>query len=392
MATEITPKQQAVAQIQRAQRILIAPGRPDGDSIGSALGLWLALSQLKKDATIYVVDPIPPSYHFLPQFSSIVSELTGLRDFIITITNPEAEPDKLSYNFANGQLNIVITPKRGNYEAEQVAFSHGGPKYDLVITLDAADLGQLGQIYEQNPNLFSEIPVINIDHHASNSYFGAVNLVDLTATSTGEILVSLIEALGLEIDSDIATCLLTGIISDTGSFQHSNTTPKSLTVAAQMVGFGARQQDIIKHLFKTKSLASLRLWGKILTRLQHRPDLRVVWSQVSLEEITTLQATPEDISGLIDELMTSIPETDLTVLLSERAPNKIYGSIRTARGVDAAAFARLFGGGGHPGAAAFQLTDTPLAEAERQVLAKAELFQSERLKPAPIPTPSLPAL
>ncbi len=388
MPTEITPKQQAVAQIQRAQRILIAPGRPDGDSIGSALGLWLSLSQLKKEATIYVIDPIPASYHFLPEFSQIATELNGLRDFVITLTNPEAEPEKLSYNFADGQLNIVITPKRGTYSENQISISHGGPKYDLIITLDAADLDQLGKIYGQNPGLFQEVPIINIDHHASNSYFGAVNLVDLTATSTGEILVSLIEALGLEIDADIATCLLTGIVSDTGSFQHSNTTPKSLTVAAQMVGFGARQQDIVKHLFKTKTLASLRLWGKILTRLQYRPELRVVWSQVSLDEINAVSATPEDISGLIDELMTSVPETDLTILLSERAPGKIYGSIRTARGVDAAAFARLFGGGGHPGAAAFQLADTTLVEAEQLVLAQAESFQRQRLQPTPAaPTP-----
>src|SRR5690606_38881218 len=135
--------------------------------------------------------------------------------------------------------------------------------------------------------------------------YGKVNLVDTGATSTGEILVGVGEALGVEFDADIATGLLTGIISDTGSFQHANTTPKSLTVAAQMVGYGARQQEIIKHLFKTKPLASLKLWGRILSNIQFDNRLKLVWATVDYTTLQSMGVTGQDIGGLIDELMTS---------------------------------------------------------------------------------------
>ena len=386
---EPTPKQQAIAQIQRSNRILVVPARPDGDSVGAALAMLLILQKAGKESSVVTMDAIPESYRFLPRMDEIQTELVGLRDFIITLNGPATEPDKLSYNIENGHLNIVITPKRGGYSADNVTFSEGQVKYDLIITLDAPSLEMLGATYANQPTLFSEVPIINIDHHASNRYFGAVNLVDLTATSTGEILVGLAEALNVEFDADIATCLLTGIISDTGSFQHANTTPKSLTVAAQMVGFGARQQDIIKHLFKTKPLTSLRLWGKILSSIQYDPNLKVVWAGVDLATISEVRATSEDIGGLIDELLTSVPGAEVVFLLSERLPRVISGSLRTARGVDASAIAALMGGGGHPGAAGFKLMDASLPEATNIVLSKIREFRAQSSQELPkIGTPA----
>jgi phosphoesterase RecJ-like protein len=382
---EPTPKQQTIALINRSNRILIVPGRPDGDSIGSALAMLFILRKVGKEVAVVTMDAIPDFYNFLPSLDKIQNSLVGLRDFIITLNGADTEPEKLSYNIEGGQLNIVITPKTGSYSSENVSFSQGGIKYDLIITLDSPDLGMLGTVYSEQPALFKEVPVINIDHHASNRYFGAVNLVDLTATSTGEILVSLAEALNVEFDADIATCLLTGIISDTGSFQHSNTTPKSLTVAAQMVGFGARQQEIIKHLFKTKPLVSLRLWGKILSAIQYDKDLKFVWAGVDLAAMESVGATGQDIGGLIDELLTSVPGAEIVALLSEREPRVISGSLRAAaRGVDVGALAGILGGGGHPGAAGFTLVDTSLSEATNLVLAKVREFRAPAT-PADLP-------
>ncbi|HCL47718.1 TPA: hypothetical protein DHW58_01870 [Patescibacteria group bacterium] len=261
-----------------------------------------------------------------------------------------------------------------------MVFTQGQFKYDTVIVLDAADLHQLGLAYDRYPTLFQEIPIINIDHHASNAYFGSVNLVDLTATSTAEILIGLIEALGVNlIDPGVATCLLTGIIADTGSFQNANTTPKSLTVAAQLVGFGAQQQEIIRHLFKTKSLAQLKLWGQVLARIQFDFGTKFAWSTAGLDDLTGSGATKEEFGGLIDELMTSIPGADVVLLLSEREPRVVSGSLRTAKGVDATEIAGLFGGGGHPGAAGFKLLDMTLGEAEPKILEKIREYQKRRL-------------
>src|SRR5690606_38573882 len=130
-----------------------------------------------------------------------------------------------------------------------VSFSHGPNKYDLLITVDTAALQQLGRFYFDNVPLFSEIPVINIDHHPSNDRFGRLNYVDVMSSSTTEMIQGLLEELeekhSLElIDAEVATLLMAGIITDTGSFQHSNTTPRSFSNAAKLIRRGARQQEI----------------------------------------------------------------------------------------------------------------------------------------------------
>ena len=389
---ELTPKQQALELINKSKHILIAPGRSDGDSIGSGLALYLVLSRLGRKVDLVVLDPLPDKFDFLPKLDELQHEFNGLRDFIISLECVSATADKLAYNFQDSKLNIVVTPKQGTFKPQDVSFAEGNFQYDVVVTMDAADLEQLGAIYIDNPKLFQSVPIINIDHHASNDYYGAVNLVDLTATSTAEILVGLIEALGPSlIDADVATALLTGIINDTGSFQHSNTTPKSLTIAAQMVGFGARHQEIIQHLFKTKAFSTLKLWGRILTNVQHDPGSKLVWSTASLSDITETGSTGEQISGVIDELMTSIPEADIVVLLSERETRVISGSIRTKKGIDASDIAKVFGGGGHHGAAGFKLLDSSVEEAATTVVARVKEYQQKRLSSTPV-TPAEPEI
>ncbi|RLC37650.1 hypothetical protein DRH29_00960 [candidate division Kazan bacterium] len=378
---EQTPKQQIVELIKKAQNILIAPSQPDGDSLGSSLALLLVLKKMGKKVSLRIDGSVKPSYQFLPGVKNINSEdASGARDFIITLSSSTAEAEKLSYTMEDGKLNIIITPKKGSYRPEDASFKQGQPKYDIIIVLDAAVLTQLGETYSQSPALFKEVPVINIDHHASNSFFGTVNLVDMTSSSTAEILIGLIEALGSDlINEDVATCLLTGIIADTGSFQNANTSPKSLTVAAQMVGFGARHQEIIKNLFKTKTLPTLKLWGQVLSGVQVDAEKKFAWGVASLQDLKASGATKEDFAGLIDSLMTSIPGVEVVLLLTEREPNIIYGSIRTTKGVDAVEIANLFGGGGHPGAAAFQMLDMTIDQALPIVIEKISAYQSDRL-------------
>jgi phosphoesterase RecJ-like protein len=180
------------------------------------------------------------------------------------------------------------------------------------------------------------------------------------------------------LDEDIATALLTGIITDTGSFQNANTTPKSLTVAAQLVAAGARQQEIIRNIFKTKPLSTLKLWGKVLESVQEDLEHRFIWAKVKHDDFTETGATETETSGVIDELLKSAPNVDFALLLSERQEG-LHGSLRAiAQGVDVSAIAKIFGGGGHEAAAAFQLPTSTLALHEQEILAKLRNYQERK--------------
>jgi len=381
---ELTPKQQTIELVKSAQKILILSHvSPDGDALGSILALSLVLKKLGKEVMAVVSDPIPGAYQFLPSKDLLSTEFAGTKDFIITIDTTKTKVDKLGYKNVpqENKLNIVITPVSGYFKPEDVSVSSGQPKYDLIMVLDSPDLERLGSLYDKNTELFYETPIINIDHHAGNDYFGKVNWVDLTATSTAEILVALIESLAREkplLDPDVATALLTGIIVDTGSFQNINTTPKSFTVAAQLVAAGARQQEIIRWVFKTKTLSTLKLWGKILANVQEETQSRFVWSTVSAQDFTSAGAEESASSGVIDELLKTAPNIDFAVLLSEKNDG-LHGSFRAAMaGVDVSALAKLFGGGGHEAAAAFHIAGASLASKKDEIINKIKEYQNAK--------------
>ncbi len=381
---ELTPKQQTTEQIRAAEKILILTHfNPDGDALGALLALYLILKKLDKDVTAVVPETVPATFSFMPNIGEVHNSYSGTKDFIITIDTRKTSVDRLGYKHIpeENKLNIVITPHSGTFRREDVTFSYGSFKYDLIIVLDSSDLERLGPLYEGQNALFYETPVINIDHHAGNDFFGKINWVDLTATSTSEILVSLIESLAREkplLDEDIATALLTGIITDTGSFQNANTTPKSLTVAAQLVAAGGRQQEIIRHVFKTKPLSTLKLWGKILESVRQDQELRFIWAKVSRVDLMETGATEDETSGVIDELLKSAPNIDFALLLAERE-DILHGSLRAvASGVDVASIAKIFGGGGHEAAAAFQIPGATLLANEGEIIEKVREYQRKR--------------
>lgn len=199
------------------------------------------------------------------------------------------------------------------------------------------------------------------------------------ATSTSEILVSLIEAIQKDkplLDKQIATALLTGLIYDTSSFQNINTTPKSLTIAAQLVAAGGAQQEIVKNLYKTKTLETLKLWGIILQNVQEDKEGRFIWSSVTKEEIAQTGSDESAIGGILDELLKSATDVDLALLLSERE-GQVHGSLRSiAKGVNVSEIAELFGGGGHDVAAAFR-TEGSLLDKKDQILKKIRAYQNK---------------
>ncbi len=377
---ELNPKQQIVELIRKSKNVLLLTHRnPDGDGLGAELALLLALRKLQKEVTAIAEGEVSASYKFISAMEHISSKLEHSRDFIISINTKDNQVGNLGYKIEGDKLNIVISPSKGSFSAEHVSFEIGKHPYDLIIVLDTPDIEQLGEIYDQNANLFYEVPVINIDHHVSNEQYGKANLVDITATSTCEIVLSLLESLSGNtpiLDEEISTALLMGIITDTRSFQNANTTPKSLTVAAQLVAAGARQQDIIKNIYKTKPLSTLRLWGRILAGIREDRDHKFVWSLAAARDLDQCAASENEITGAIDELMVAAPNAEIIFLLSERESG-IFGSVRTGKEVDASEVAGLFGGGGHKQAAGFSISEMGLAEAERHVLEKIRQYQKK---------------
>ncbi len=411
---ELTPKQQTIELLKNAQTVLVTTHKnPDGDALGSLITLKLALETLGKTVTAVYPGELNKAYEFLPEISNLKNNIEGGRDFIITIDTSKNESKELKLGYKNdkenGKLSIIVTPEQGTLTEQDISFKTNRPKFDLIVVLDSPDLERLGLLYDNFTELFYETPILNIDHHASNDHFGKVSWVDLTATSTCEMLVSLLESLSSSPDlngkklltEDVATALLTGIITDTGSFQNTNTTPKSFTVAAQLVAAGARQQEIIKHIFKTKALSTLRLWGKVLTKVVEEKDPAFVWSAISNQDLKDVKATSSELTGVIDELLKSAPNVDFAILMSERElvdldkdgkPKTVFHA--TMRSIspsfDVSSIASLMGGGGHVKAAAFeQPREGLLIEQVEKVIAKIKKIAKESANPSALEMPDI---
>lgn len=370
---ELTPKQQALERIKNSQKILLLTHKqPDGDALGSLLALTLALRKLEKTVIPVIYEAVPSVFSFLPGVDELTTEPPVGGDFIITIDTAATQGVKLGYknDEENNRIMIVMRPNHGRLRTENVHIEPGSYDIDLIITLDCNSIDRLGDFYNQQAPLFYETPLVNIDHHADNEQFGTVNWVDVTATSTSEILVSLLEALSRDtslLDADVATNLLTGITTDTASFKNQNTTPKSLTVAAQLVAAGARQQEIIHHIYKVKPISTLKLWGRALAKIQERNDLRVLWTTVSKRDIEEAGANTSETKGLIDELLKTAQGVALVFLITEK-DDAMHISFRSVdKGISVAEIAQILGGGGHEAAAGAEIDDT-LSAAEEKVL------------------------
>lgn len=368
--------------------LLVAHQKLDADLCGSVLALYHVLLKLGKKPTVLCYEKVPPILNFLPNLHIFDSHPKLLKDFIITLFNPSAEVDEVKYSVAeDGRINIIVTPKKGSFSERDISFKGSNSSYDLIITLDCGDKKNLGKVYEDNKKMFEETTVINIDHHASNDLFGDINLVDTNASSSAELVFYVIKNIDLGlIDEDIATYLLLGIIADTRSFQNDNTSSDAFNVSAELVRLGGRQQDIIKHLYKTKKLSTLKLWGKVLSKLQTDKEHRILWSNISYEDFTTTDTSEgEDTKGIIDELMSNAPNIDIICLIREVSPGKVVTSLRTkSKEVDSNEIAHQFGGGGHIMASGFTLENTSLGEVEKNLITAIRAYQAKRLGLYPV--------
>ncbi len=405
MSLSTASVQAALKVIEQHQRILIIPhANVDPDGLSSALACYAIFQSLGKDVTVICPDTLPESLQFMPGFEKLEREIAENTDFVITINMEEGmEIDKLRYSVEDHRVNIIVVPKHGGIRSQQVSLKEGDPKYDLIVTVDTADIALLGSLYKDHADLFGSVPILNIDHHISNTRFGQLQLIDPTAASATEVLYAWflqVPAFRDNISPDIATLLLTGLITDTRSFQNPNTTPRSLEVAAELLEMGARQQEIIQHVYKTKPLSTLKIWGRALNRIQMDSVARIVWSSIGKDDLAEMEATSKETQGILDELISTIPDADIYVLFTELEEGGLKASMRSTAAVDVSQLAgRTYGGGGHARAAGFkipafdnfQLQVLECIRTLKEELARQRAEEQERdVLPAPVPVPAPP--
>lgn len=359
--------------IDSSKHILVTFRRGgDGDAIGSALALALFLERLGKRADI-VSDgfELPASYRFLKNAETIRPQFPHLQKFIVSIDVKDIGVDTLTYDIKDEKLCISIAPKQGFLTRDRVRTAQSDFLYDLIFVLDTPDTASLGLLYENNTELFFKTPMVNIDHRADNEHFGHVNAVEVTNSTTAETVFNLLKQIGAEyIDEHIATALLTGIVAKTRSFKNNATKSTTLAHASALVELGANRETIVQHLFRTRTIAMLRLWGQALQHLQMDKTLGLVWSTITRDDMVRCGAVEQDLSDMIDEIVANSPEAKLILLLHEHRDASVgtHGILKTESGYSAKNLLHGFSPTGDDRCASFVLAAMPLPEAEKTII------------------------
>jgi len=292
--------------LKQSKRVLIGTHEhPDGDALGSCLAFAHALKSQGKEVTIYVPDPAADFYAFLPGLDSI------------TNTKPE-----------------------------------DAAAYDVILLLDYTQLYRTHLETEAKAHPKS----ICIDHHYSNPKEAKINLIVPGAAATAQIIYEFFTSANTEITADIATCLLTGIFTDTGSFMHDSVTPDILDIASDLMNKGARLSHIAHETYQKKDLPGLKVWGRALSRIMTSEATGASVAVITLEDLAECGATLDDLSGVVN-LLNTLPNTTYAMLLVEHKRGQIKGSLRSEphKGVDVSEIARKLGGGGHKLASGFEV-------------------------------------
>ncbi|MCX8062938.1 MAG: DHH family phosphoesterase [Anaerolineales bacterium] len=285
--------------LQKAERLLIVTHiRPDGDAIGSLLGLGLALKAAGKSVLMALDDQVPTQFRHLEG-----SELI----------NRSFQRD-----------------------------------YDLAISLDCSDKSRLGQFGRDNLEWD-----INIDHHITNDGYAKINLIDTEAVATAEIIATNIEDWGFQISKPVADALLMGILTDTIGFRTYNMRSDVLRLAARLMDLGANLPELYARNVYQKSFEAVKMWGSGLSRLQRKDGL--VWTMITNEDRSEAGYPGKDDADMIN-LLTAIEDAKISVVFIEQPNGKVKVSWRAVAGVDVSQVAAEFGGGGHPAAAGAELT------------------------------------
>jgi phosphoesterase RecJ-like protein len=316
-----------VSRLRGAREILlVSHENPDADTLGAAIGLRAAVVARGGRAALVCSDVPPPLYDFLP----------GIEDF-----TPDPPPDRAD---------------------------------DLVGIVDCGSLDRVGSVRDRHAALFASVPTVVIDHHASNDAAGDADWVDPLAAATCELIALVATALDVPLaagDGALATALMAGIVMDTATFAHPNATPRTLAVSAALVDAGAPLAEISRRLYRTKPDVQLRLFGRVLDRLQTTADGLVIYSTLKADDVTDTGALSAHSEGIID-LLSQSEAAEVAILFKEAGPGATRISVRTKPGgVDATVLTGLFGGGGHARAAGASIA-SGAEDARARVLPEAE--------------------
>jgi phosphoesterase RecJ-like protein len=315
-----------VERIRSARNVLaVGHENPDADTLGSTLAICRLVDLAGGRASAVFTDPIPPLYDFLP-------------DVDRARTDPELDAD-----------------------------------YDLLVVSDCGNLARIGEVAARHPALFERLPRVVIDHHVSNDGRGDGDWIDPAAAATCEMTTLLAIRLGVPLDEGdgaLAALLMAGIVMDTSTFAHPNTTPRTLAVSAALVEAGAPLSDISRRLYRSKPEAQIRLFGVVLARLAAEAGGRIVHTSLFDADLVETGAIPAHSEGIID-LLAQSDEAEIAIVFKEAGPATRV-SVRTKPGgVDATVLTGAFGGGGHARAAGATIA-LPVAEARPVVLVEAE--------------------
>lgn len=352
----LKPEQQAVELIGRAKNILlVTTEHASTDAIASMLALGLVLKKLNKpfDAVIPNFDAknIPS---FLPPGVEFRSEPGSMRSLRIKLNVKDVPLSELMYDVKDGQLEMTLVPKTGGWKLNDVSFANGDERYDLVIAFDAPDMASLGTLFRDHADFLYKTTIMNIDCGNKNEYWGQVNLVDLNCVSVTESVYQFIQTWNIQhLTPDIATAILAGMVSRTRSFRSANVTPKTLQAAAKLVELGARRAEIVQGLWRTQTVSTLKLWGRVLTHLQQDQTLGLVWSVLTERDFLDTGAKREALDGVVEELIGASPDAKVVALLSQ-TQNGVRVDVYAKAPQNAAELARPFGGTGTRERATFQ--------------------------------------
>src|SRR5215213_8196973 len=304
---------QVVELIEAKRRFAITSHiRPDGDSLGSSLGLYWLLRALDKDVEVIMRDPVPHAYQQLP-----------------------------------GAAEVRVMPAVD-------------PSYHAVFVIECSDITRPGLI-----DLEKQF-VVNIDHHSTTALFGSINWIDSTASAVGEMIYNLCKATGVRVTREIAECVYTALITDTGSFHYSNTTERTFKVASELVRAGVKPAKVSEAVFSNYPWSKIELLGEVLATVRRDASGRVAWLVQTLEMQERAGASDEDGDGFVNYPMTC-DKVEAVALLKEKEPGIYRTSLRSKGDVNVARIAEQFGGGGHRNAAGCTLTGD-WDEAERTIV------------------------
>ncbi len=311
--------------LQEAQSLLcISHVNPDGDAVGSLLGMGWLLRRLHKEPVLALQDVPPPEFAWMPGMETL-----------LTAQSP-AYPQA-----------VRETP------------------FDVVVCLDASSQDRMGNAY--NPSVHGSAPLVVIDHHVTNTYFGHINWVDTGCAATCQMVAYLAQALGVPLQGELAECLLTGLVTDTLCFRTSNTDERVLAVATQLVQGGANLAQITERTINRRPFSLLRLWGLVLPQV--RLEDRVIWATVSQNQLQEAGHRSHDTH--LSSLLITADEADISAVFLEKAVDDgvpaVECSFRAKPGFDVSRIALQLGGGGHPPASGCTISG-PLEEVAAKVV------------------------